>query len=798
MNNLLRDVRFGLRGLAKSPGFAVTAILSLALGIGGSTAMYSVIYGVILHPFAYRDVDRLVSVQLVNPQGRGNFSYYPLDEFVEIAKKNTVFTGVIASTWSDVTLTGQNEPLRLRGNHCTMNTFEVMGVPPLLGRTTIPDDAIPGAPPVVILGYKFWRSQFNGSRGVLGARLTLNGKVRAVIGVMPRRFMWRGADVYLPDVFRRGEPVEGAEQVHLLGRLKPGLTLPQAAAALQPVFDDLHRTHPNDIPDKVRIRLRTFKETFPSDIIEALWILFGAVILLLLISCVNVSSLLLSRMAARQREIAIRSALGAGRRRLIRQFLTETLLLALCGGALGILAAYGALHGIVAMAPPDTIPDEAEIALNAPALGFTLAISLLTALLVGLAPAVQFSGRDILASLQEMGRGASGGRRQSWLRNTLVAGEIALSLMLLEGAGLMIRTVTTIQGADLGIPRDRILTLRIPFSKERYPTPESRNVFLQSIIHRIDIVPGVLATGVNSGLPPIGNWTTPVEIPGRTARDSSPVILQNVNDSYAKTMGLAMILGRFLDQQDVATKLHHAVVNQAFARHYLAGLNVLGTQVRVQRLENGPFQIVGVVRDTVNRAPTQETLPEIYVPFTLSGLADQFYILAGVRPESLDHAVREQIYAADRGQPVTDVRTLETVLDNYVYSRPRFNLLLFSVFAGLGLIMAVLGVHGVVSNSVSQQTREIGIRIALGAGYGQVIGRVLRLAAQLLAIGIGLGLTGSLMSARILRSLVQNVSTIDPYSLAATIALLFAAGLSASFWPARRAARVDPMKSLRL
>jgi predicted permease len=794
IDHLLRDIRFSLRGLAKSPGFTVITILSLALGIGGSTAMYSVIYGVILNPFAYRDVDRLVSIQLLSPQGRSNYSYYPIDEFVEIAGRSTPFTGVIASTWSDVTLTGQGDPLRLRGNHCTMNTFEVMGVPPLLGRATIADDALPGAAPVAILGYKFWQRQFNGSSGVLGAKLTLNGKVRTVIGVMPRRFMWRGADVYLPEVFRRGESIEGAEQVHLLGRLKPDITLPQAATALQPIFDDLRRTHPNDIPDKWRIELRTFKETFPSGIIEALWILFGAVGLLLLISCVNVSSLLLSRMATRQREIAIRSAVGAGRGRLISQFLTETLVLALCGGPLGILAAYGALHGIIAMVPPDTIPDEAEISLNAPVLAFTLAISLLTAVLVGLAPALQFSGRDIIASLKEMGRGSSGGTRQHWLRNALVVGEIALSLMLLVGAGLMIRTLASIQGADLGIPRDRILTLRIPFSRERYPTPESRNIFLQSILRRIDQVPGVLATGVNSGLPPIGNWTSQVEIPGRTERDTSPVILQNVNDVYAKAMGLAMILGRFLDEQDVSAKLHHAVVNQAFVRHYGSAV---GTQVRIARLSGDSFQIVGVVRDTVNRAQTQETLPEIYVPFTLSGLADQLYILGAVHPESLDRAVREQIYAADRGQPVMDVRTLETVLDNYVYARPRFNLLLFSVFAGLGLIMAVLGVHGVISNSVSQQTREIGIRIALGAGYGQVIGMVLRLAAQLLAIGASVGLIGSLLSAKVLRSMVQNVSTIDAYSLAATLMLLFAAGLSASFWPARRAARVDPMTALR-
>jgi predicted permease len=799
MGRLLRDVRFSTRGLAKSPGFTTIAIASLALGVGGSTAMYSVIYGVILNPFAYHDVDRLVSVAIQDSQGRSNGSYYPIDAFIEIAERSgNVFSGVIASTWSDVTMTSEGDPQRLRGNHGTMNTFDVMGVAPLIGRTITPEDSAAGAPPVTVLGYKFWQRQFDGSPSVLGRKLTLNGKVRTVIGVMPKRFMWRGADVYLPDVFHRGQDVEGEREVHLLARLKPGVTVDQAAAAVRPIIEDLRRKFPNDLPSQWRVRIRTFKQTFPSDIIEALWILFGAVGLLLMIACVNVSGLLLSRMASRQKEIAIRSAVGASRPQLIGQFLSEAMLLALTGGALGILAAYGALRGIIAMVPPNTIPDEAEIALNAPVLAFTLGLSIVVALIVGTLPALRFSQRDIVSSLRETAGTNAAGR----LRNALVVGEVALSLMLLVGASLMIRTLISVQSADAGVHRDRILTLRIPFSQDRYPTAARRISFLQNVARKIDTVAGVQATGLNSGMPPLGNWTMPVQISGKPP-ENTPVILHQVNEDYARAVGLAMVRGRFLAADDIGAGVHRAVVNQAFVRRYL-GSDGLDNTVRLPRLRTGPFnladdsfQIVGVVRDTINRINTQETLPEIYIPFTLAGIADRLYVLGSVRPESLDRAVREQIYAVDRGQPVTDVRTLETMLSDYVYARPRFNLLLFSVFAGLGLVLALLGVHGVISNTVAQRTREIGIRVALGANYSQVIGMILRMAARLLAIGIAVGLACSVASTRVLKSLVQNVSTIDPVSMAAVIVILFATGLLASYWPARRAGRVDPVRTLR-
>ena len=799
----LRDVRFGSRDLVKSRAFTSIAVGSLALGIGGSTAMYSVIYAVILDPFPYKDPDRLMSVNVQGDRG-GNFSYYSIDQFLDIAQRNSVFTGVIASTWSDVTWTGAGDPQRLRGNHCTMNTFDVMGVPPLVGRATMASNAMDGAEPVTVLGYKFWQRQFGADPNVIGRKLQLNGKVRTVIGVMPLRFMWRGADVYLPDQFHRGQTVEGEREVHLLGRLKPGVTEAQAMADLRPIVEDLQRQHPQDFPKQWRIRLRTFKETFPSGIQDALWILFGAVGLLLLIACVNVSNLLLSRAAYRRREIAIRASLGASRFRLVRQLLAESLLLGVGGGLLGAAIAWAGLKGIIAMVPPNTIPDEAQIALNVPVLLFTLAVSLTAALLFGLAPALQLSGRDLLTPLKEAGRGTSGGARQRLMRGVLVVGEVALSLMLLVGASLMIRTLISVQGANHAFHPDRILTFRIPFSDERYRDASRRNAFLQDVLGRMKTVPGVEAVGINSGLPPVFSWSFSVVVVGNPLQDNRSVLVQQTNEDYAKVMGASLVRGRFLSEQEVNAQMHSTVVNQTFVRRYFSGGEALGRLIRIPVLRSAPlnlmddsFQIVGVVKDAVNRVASNETLPEMYLPYTIVGRADRILALGTGRREALDRALKAQVYAVDAGQPVMEDKSLEAVLSENAYARPRFNLLLFTVFAVLGLVLALFGIYGVISHTVAQQRREIGIRIALGASFQQVIGMILSIGAKLLAIGIVVGLAASLASVKVLSGLVRNVSTFDPYSFAGVTVLLFAAGLFASFWPARRAARVDPVTALR-
>ncbi len=803
LDQLRRDLRFGIRNLAKNRAFAALAILSLALGIGASTAMYSVIYAVIIDPFPYKDVDSLMSVLVREPGRQGGRVYYSVDQYVEIAERSSIFDGVIASTISDVVWRTGGEPQRLRGNHCSMNTFEVMGVPALIGRTTTPADGAPGAEPVAVLGYKFWQRQFGGDASVLGRRIELNGVIRTVIGVMPPRFMWRGADVYLPVDYRRGERPEGVEMVHVLGRLKPGVTAAQAEADLRPIIQHLREESPSDFPEKWRVGLLSFKETFPSDIRQGLWILFGAVGMLLLIACVNVSNLLLSKAADRQQEMNVRASLGASRWTLVRQLLTESLVIAMSGAMAGVLLAYATLNTIIAAVPQGVIPDEAHIEMNRPALIFALCVAAATAVLFGLAPALHTARADVAPALRQAARGSSSGTGQRSIRSVLVIGEVALALMLLVGASLMLRTLFAMQSVDLGMQPEQVLTLRIPFSNQRYPTPERRIAFLREVSSRVSALPGVAAVGVNSGIHPFGNWTAPVEVTGGV-QDNRPVMVDQVNAGYPAAVGIAILEGRGLTESDIQTAAHVALVNQSFVKRYFPSGNAIGQVVTIPRLLRPPFnaknasvQVVGVVRDTMNRIWRGDILPEVFIPYTMTGYADYLAVRTRGDANMLAKAVRAQIYAVDPDQPVTDVGTAAAMLNKWVYARPRFNVLLLGVFASLGLSLALLGVYGVISTAVSQRTREIGIRIALGAEPANVIAMVVKHGAKMVAIGIAAGLLGSFATARILSGQLWNVRAFDPISFCAVAILMLAAGLIACLWPARRASSVDPAVTLR-
>jgi putative ABC transport system permease protein len=586
--------------------------------------------------------------------------------------------------------------------------------------------------------------------------------------------------------------------------LKPGVTEAQAEVDLRPIIEDLKKREPAQFPDNWRVGLLSFKETFPSSIRENLWILFGAVGLLLMIACANVSNLLLSKASERQKEMAMRAALGASRSRLIRQLLTESLLIAFAGGALGVALAFGCLRAILTIVPTSTIPAESEIALNAPVLLFALLVSAMTSIFFGLAPALHTSTSDLANPLRESGRGLRGGSRQALLRKGLVIAEVALSLMLLVGAGLMMRTFMAVQGVELGFRSDRLLTMRVPLPEQRYSDRERRVAFFQELLRRVSALPGVQAVGLNTGVHPMGNFSVPVEVVGSAQQDTRGVVIHQINADYTRALGIALVTGRLFSESELSGGRQLAIVNQSFVRGRLDGRDALGRVVRIPRLKEPPFrmtddsfQIVGVVKDTLNRGLTDEIVPEVYLPFTVTGMADRLVALAQADPAGITKAVMGQVYSLDKDQPVTDVRTIDLILQEGVYAGPRFNLALFAVFAALGLTLAVIGVYGVMSSSVAQQTHEIGVRMALGASPANISGMVVKRGAWLLLIGIAVGLAGSFMMARLLSRQVWNVSTFDPVTFIAVSLILLVAGLQACLWPARRAARIDPIGALR-
>jgi predicted permease len=620
---------------------------------------------------------------------------------------------------------------------------------------------------------------------------------------MPKRFMWRGADVYLPVTFQRGRIVEGVRNVHLLGRLEPGVSDAAAEADLAPIIADLKTREPSQFPDQWRVSLLPFKQTFPSSIAGDIWILLGAVALLLLIACANVSNLLLSRASVRQREMTIRVALGASRPRLIRQLLTESLILALAGGALGTALAYAGLPAILAIVPPGTIPDESEITLNRQVLGFALLVSALTSVICGLAPALQTVRRDLANSMREASRTLAGTSRQAVVRKALVVIEVALALVLLAGSSLLLRTFVALDRAPLTLPPEELLTMRVPLPAQRYPDAPRRIAFFQDVLPRMGAIPGVVAAGVNSGLHPLGNLRAPAEVAGEPS-SSETVVIHNVSAGYLEALGIRLAAGRLLTDSDVDSAQRVALVNERFVRSRFNHRPPLGHTIRVPRLREPPvglsddsFQVVGVVHDTLNVGLTDPVAPELYLPYTLAGLSNLVVVRTKGDPAAVTRAVISQIYAVDKGQPVTSVQTLETLLRELEYATPRFNLLLLSIFAGVGMALAMVGVYGIMASAVAQERPEIGIRMAMGADGGAIVRMVLARGVRLLLAGTALGLAGSFAAGRWLAGEVWRVAAFDPVAFASVSVLLLLVGLQACYWPARRAARTDPLIALR-
>ncbi len=801
---VLADARLAVRQIRRTAGLSATAILSIALGIGAATAIFSVVHGVIIDPFPYRDVDSLVSIAVRNPAQRGARTGYTVDQFLEIQRRSRIFTGLTVSTISDVLWAGAGDPQQLRGNHTTFHGLELMGVAPVAGRIFTEADGADNAESVCVLGYRFWQRQFGGDSAVVGRTLTLNGKQRTVVGVMPPRFMWRGADVYLPVHFRQGESPEGVRYTHVLGRLRPGVTAAEAETDLRPIIEDLSRSEPGAFPEKFRVGLMTFAETFPSGIRRELYLLLASVGLLLLIACANVSNLLLARGLARGTEMAVRLSVGAPRGRLISQLLTESVVLALVGCALGVLLAWVGMKAILTVVPPFTIPDESEVRIHLPVLGFSLGLTVLSALIFGLGPAIAATKSNLTDALRSGGKGAVAGRGHGLARGALVVTEVALSVVLLTSAGLMVRSLLAAEGEELGIRTNSLLTLRVPLSTTRYPESGKRVETMEVLLERLNTTPGIVEAAANTSWHPLGNFSAPVLVPARPQAQSPRVTLNPVSSRYLSVYGIPLKSGRGLTQADVNQQRHVAVVSERFVRSLFPDGAVLGQWIDIPVLKQPPvkladarLEIVGVVADTAGGG-LEEQRPELYLPHSLIGLSECLTIRsAAADPMMVLPTVRAVIRSLDRDQPVTQVRTVEARISEELMASRRFNAVLFGVFSVLGLTLAAVGIYGVMANSVSRRTNEIGVRMAMGANEWDIYRLVIGEGGRLLGVGVVVGSLAAIASARLLTQLVWRARVFDPITIGAVAFLLVAVGLAACWLPARRGSRLDPMSALR-
>lgn len=812
MGTLGQDIRYALRNLRKSPGFAIVAVLTLALGIGASTAIFSVVDNILMEPFPYPDAQRFMSPQIhdteQNQQNwRGMFNG---PECLEYAEQNHVFDGVIAAASSDVLYRSAEGTLRFNGAYVTPGTFEFLGVPALLGRVMQPADYEPGAPPVFVLRYKTWVKEFGADPQIVGKTFTLNGEPRTLIGIMPPRFGWFGADMWVPD--RPSRTLDSKEFAgafprywFLLGHLKPGVSKKQAEADLDVVANRLASIYPKEYPKHFSLQVQSLADGVVGRFRTTIFIVLAAVGLLLLIGCGNVANLLLARAVTREREFAIRSALGASRWRLVRQLLVESSLLALGGAVVGTLFAWGGLKFLVALVPQDIIPAEAIIRLNAPVLVFTLGVAGLTAVVFGLVPALKAAHKDVNEPLRDSTRGSSGGFRHGRLRNAVVVLEVALSLTLLVTAGLLMRSFVALRDVHLGLQPDHILVARLPLPLERYKTAEQITGFYRPLLERLKALPGVVDATETSTLPPYGGIRSDIEIPGKTHDEKWNALFQLCSEGYFSVLKIQFLDGRGFTEAEVSGARKLAVVNQTFVKKYLGNENPIGKQVRIAQLaefddavKDPMFEIIGLVADAKNQGLQDPTLPEIWVPYTVTGSAFRgILVRTAGEPLSMLNAVQHEIWATDSNVALTFTGTLEGYISQFSYAGPRFGFLLMTIFAGVGLVLATIGVYSVLAYTTSCRTQEIGIRMALGAEGSDVLGMVLRVGLRLVGIGVGLGLLVSVALGRVIATQLWGVSAYDPWTLVCVPVVLLLTGLVACWLPAQRAADVDPLVALR-
>jgi predicted permease len=806
MQSLWQDIRYGIRILLKNPGFTLLAVLTLALGIGANTAIFTVVNAVLLRPLPYPQADRLMWIGQVYKSGTQQGAGEP--KFLFWREHSQVFEALAATSGfggAGGNLAGGSSPEYVAGQRISQDFFRVFGVEPALGRAFTEAEDAPGSPRVAILSDALWRRSFGADPSVIGRSVTVNGESVTIVGVMPRTFHYRsGIDLFVP---MRATPTANYDpNAEVIGRLKPGATIEQARAEMKQIAEAYREALPKHMAEGETVGVTPYQELFTSDVKQLLWILLGAVGFVLAVACANVANLQLTRATARQKEIAVRLSLGASAARLLRQLLTEGILLALCGGLLGVFLAQWGTEVLVAAMPQNLLPSVAVIGFDWRVLGFALLASLATGVLFGLAPALQALRVDVNSTLKEgSGKGASGGGRAR-LRNVLVVVEVALSLVLLIGATLLIRTFVNLQRVSPGFDAQNVLTFQIALNGERYKTTNQAAAFYEEALARINNLPGVEAAGVTNILPLNNQFNMPVVFAERPDAVQS-VQFRMITADYFRVMKMNMQQGRAFTAGDKAGAPPVAIVNEAFVRRFYKDENPFEKQLSVGRgTLDSLRQIVGVVTDTKqygldSAAPPTVFLPLPQVPDKLMAVARIFVsayitVRTTAMPLNLSAAVKEEIQAIDPTLPLSDIRSMEEIVARSVAPQ-RFNMWLLGLFAGLGIVLAGIGIYGVVSYSVAQRTPEIGIRLALGAETRDILRLVLQQGLGMILLGVAIGLGMALALTRLMANLLFGVSATDPLSFVAVALLLGAIALLACFIPARRATKVDPLIALR-
>jgi putative ABC transport system permease protein len=804
---LCLDLRYAVRTLWRNGAFSAVSIATLGLGIGAATAIFSVIDNVLLTPFPYKDARHIVFPRIHGAQqgqddGRQG---YTATEVLEFAENNHVFDGTTAANEDLILYKHGGGTEQFDGVDVTPGTFEFFGMSALHGRVLQPNDYEPGAPPVFVLRYKTWRERFNGDLSILNTTLVLNGTARTLVGIMPPRFGWYDADVFIPEKLTRDATGGSFPSWFLVGRLKPGVSQQQAEADLMVIAKRLAKPYPRSYPAEFSVLVRQIGDTVIGRFEATLYTVLAAVGLLLVIASSNVANLMLARATTREKEFALRAALGAGRRRLVRLLMVESLVLAIAGAMLGIFVACGGLKFLVATMPQDLIPTESVIELNAPVLAFTLCVAVLTALTFGLAPALQSSRRDLNDSLRDSGKGVSGGFRGRWLRDTVVVVEVALSLTLLIGAGLLMRSFVALRAVNLGLRADHVFQTGLVLPAERYKTAQQVTKFVRPLLARLKALPGVVDAAESSALPPLNYNETNVDIAGKTHQEEWPTSFQQVSEEYFRVLRIEFKQGRGFSEAEINDARKVAVVNETFVRRYLPNEKPIGQRMRLESLETTPdpapdasFEIIGVVGDLTNRGLQTPIEPEVWVPYTIGTPGPQVVMVRTSQdPGTMTHAVRQEVWATDSGVALAFTGTLDDRINQRLYAGPRFGSLLMTIFGCTGLILVTVGVYSVLAYSTTRKTHEIGIRMALGAERGDVLGMVVRSGLRLVVVGIAIGVAISMALGRVIGTQLVGVSVYDPETLAATTLLLTITAAIACWIPARRAARVDPMVALR-